>query len=206
MFLTSEGAGDYKGFDGSENPSIHWEIFDIIQGFYNDGDTNKRVRRILWYELTNSIHYFNGRAYEWVSSLPSGHPMTAIVNNMYNGIAFRYCWKVIYKDTPHEGKFNEDTYLITMGDDNVFAVRPEHIPTFNEATISHAMSTLGLTYTKEDKTTADYSLRNITEVEFLKRKWRYDRYLKRYVAPLRLDRLLETLNWTKSGPYQNAIL
>lgn len=199
------GAGDYKGFDGSENPSIHWEIFDIIQDFYNDGDTNKRVRRILWYELTNSVHYFNGRAYEWVSSLPSGHPMTAIVNNMYNGIAFRYCWKKIYKDTPHEGKFNEDTYLITMGDDNVFAVRPEHIDHFNEATISHAMSTLGLTYTKEDKTTADYSLRNITEVEFLKRKWRYDRYLKRYVAPLRLDRLLETLNWTKSGPYQNAI-
>lgn len=195
------GAGDYKGFDGSENPSIHWEILDIINSFYDDGIDNARIRKVLWYELVNSLHYFNGRIIEWTSSLPSGHPMTAIVNNMYNGIAFRFCWYNIFKNTPFEDKFEDKVYLATMGDDNVFSVSLDAMDNFNESTIADSMKLLGLHYTKEDKTTPDATLRNITEVEFLKRQWRYDQSLKRYVAPLRLNRLLETINWTKKGPY-----
>lgn len=195
------GAGDYKGFDGSENPSIHWEILDIINSFYDDGMENARIRKVLWYELVNSLHYFNGRIIEWTSSLPSGHPMTAIVNNMYNGIAFRFCWYDIFKNTPFEDKFEDKVYLATMGDDNVFSVSLDAMDKFNESTIANSMKLLGLHYTKEDKTTPDATLRDVTEVEFLKRKWRYDQSLKRYVAPLRLNRLLETINWTKKGPY-----
>ncbi|WP_334168694.1 hypothetical protein, partial [Phocaeicola paurosaccharolyticus] len=126
------GAGDYKGFDGSENPSIHWEILNIINSFYDDGRENARIRKVLWYELVNSLHYFNGRIIEWISSLPSGHPMTAIVNNMYNGIAFRFCWYNIFENTPYEDKFEDKVYLATMGDDNVFSVSLDAMDKFNK--------------------------------------------------------------------------
>lgn len=199
------GAGDYKGFDGSENPSIHWEILNIINEFYGNNEEDNRVRKILWYELVNSLHYFNGQIFEWTSSLPSGHPMTAIVNNMYNGIAFRFCWRDIFKQSDLVDKFEENVYLATMGDDNVFAVSVDVKDKFNEATIAKSMELLGLHYTKEDKTTPDNTLRDITEVEFLKRQWRYEPTLRKYVAPLRLSRVLETLNWTKKGPYSTTI-
>lgn len=137
--------------------------------------------------------------------MPSGHPLTSMVNNMYNGIAFRYCWNRAFEDQPEEGLFDNYCYLITMGDDNVFSVPQQYIEFFNEAILSKYMKELGLTYTKEDKTMGDSSLRFITEVEFLKRKWRYDSTLRRYVSPLKLKGLIETLSWTRMGKYEHEI-
>lgn len=199
------GAGDYKGFDGSENPQIHEEILNIINSYYGDDNEGNLVRRVLWKELVNSKHYYNGHVFEWQSSLPSGHPLTAVINNMYNGIAFRYAWYASGNFKSDDASFNENVYLITMGDDNVFAVNPRYSKRFNELTLSEQLRNLGLTYTREDKSETDTRLRRLEEVEFLKRKWRYDSVHRRYVAPLRLSRLLETLNWSKEGPYFHEI-
>lgn len=124
---------------------------------------------------------------------------------MYNGIAFRYAWYASGDFKSDDAPFNENVYLITMGDDNVFAVNPRYSKRFNELTLSEQLRNLGLTYTREDKSETDTRLRRLEEVEFLKRKWRYDSVHRRYVAPLRLSRLLETLNWSKEGPYFHEI-
>jgi len=42
-------------------------------------------------------------------------------------------------------------------------------------------------------------LRNLDEIEFLKRKFVFDNVLLRYIAPLRLDVVLEIPYWTKRG-------
>jgi hypothetical protein len=199
------GAGDYSKFDGSEKRVIHNAILNIIDRYYDDDEDSRMARYVLWQELTNSRHYFNGDIISWSSSLPSGHPLTSMVNNMYNGIAFRYCWNRAFEDKPEEGLFDNYCYLITMGDDNVFSVPQQYIEFFNEAVLSKYMKELGLTYTKEDKTMGDSSLRFITEVEFLKRKWKYDTTLRRYVSPLKLKGLIETLSWTRMGKYEHEI-
>lgn len=199
------GAGDFKGFDGSEKPQIHNKILNIINIWYGGTPEEDKVRRVLWLELTNSIHIQGKEIYEWYSSLPSGHPLTPIVNTMYNGIAFRYCWFQAHKDTGFERKFNENCFLIALGDDNVFAVKPQFRETFTEVIVGKHMAELGLTYTSETKNDLNNSLRKVTDVEFLKRKWEYSPELRRYIAPLRIEGLFETLSWTKKGNQSDAI-
>jgi len=193
------GAGDYSKFDGSEKPIIHNKILEVINEWYGDCTENQNVRKVLWMELTNSLHIQGNCIYEWYTSLPSGHPLTPIVNTMYNGIAFRYCWMRAHQDTPDMYKFNEKCYLIALGDDNVFSVHEDNRETFNEVVVGKYMSELGLTYTSETKDGLNAELRSLDKVEFLKRSWRYENIVRRFVAPLRIDGLLDTISWTKRG-------
>lgn len=196
---TAVGAGDYSGFDGSEKPLILWAILEIINSIYNDGEENALVRKILWEDLINSKHVRGDNVYSWCSSLPSGHPLTVHVNNMYNMFAFRYCWYRLHDNNWNcLSAFSEHVYLIVFGDDNVFCVSSEKVDIFNQNTISEQMKTIGLTYTDELKNEGDVPMRSLYEVSFLKRKFRVDNFLsKRHVAPLELNVILEMPMWTK---------
>jgi hypothetical protein len=188
------GAGDFSGYDGSEKPDIHWAVLDGINKWYNDGPINMMVRRILWLEVVNSRHIVKGTVVEWCSSLPSGHPLTIIINCIYNHILFRCCWiklGLVITD------FRYRVYLIVCGDDNAYTVHPSVRETFNELSIVAPMAELGMKYTTELKGTAIHKFRKLSEIEFLKRGFREEAYLGRYVAPLRLDVVLEIPFWTK---------
>ena len=81
--------GDFKQFDASEQPCVHDLILDFINRWYDDGEENARIRRVLWLELTHSRHIggtgFDQRhIYQWAKSLPSGHPFTTIINSIYS--------------------------------------------------------------------------------------------------------------------------
>nr|QJI52026.1 MAG: nonstructural polyprotein [Dicistroviridae sp.] len=193
------GAGDFSSFDGSEKPKVHNKILQIINEWYGDSQENQNIRRVLWLELTNSKHIQGNCVYEWYTSLPSGHPLTSIVNNMYNGIAFRYCWIRSRGNKSDRYDFDKYVYLITLGDDNVFSVHQRYRNEFNEVVVGKYMSELGLAYTSELKNELNEVLRPLTGVEFLKRSWRYEPIVRRYVSPLRLDGVLDTLSWTKRG-------
>jgi len=127
--------------------------------------------------------------------------MTAFVNTIYNHLAFRLCWSFLVQEG-YEGQksFNHHVYLVAMGDDNVFSVSSTYLDKFNEFTLPEAMSRIGLTYTPETKGVVGTNLRDISQVEFLKRSFRYDHCTCRYLAPLRLDVVLEIPYWTKDDP------
>jgi len=194
------GAGDYSAYDGSSKPDIHWAILDIINAWYGDSEENKTIRSILWLELVNSRHIRGSLVYSWFSSLPSGHPLTAIVNTMYNNIVMRLAWATIFEDKSLWclSQFNENVFIICLGDDNLFGVNPYYRKDFNERTISCALKNFGLTYTSELKGEFAEGLRELSEVSFLKRKFRFEDRLQRYVAPLQLDVVLEIPYWTKN--------
>jgi hypothetical protein len=59
------------------------------------------------------------------------------------------------------------------------------------------MENFGLVYTTELKESAIDKFRHITQVEFLKRAFRYEATLGKWVAPLRLESVLEIPQWTK---------
>jgi hypothetical protein len=192
------GAGDYSKFDGSEKSIIHWAILDVINKWYGDDDRNQRIRSTLWLEVTNSRHIYGSIVYQWVSSLPSGHPLTTIINNLYNQMAFRLCWLRLHDDDISAlPAFDDNVYLITMGDDNLFSVSTPYRSKFHESFLADTMKTFGLTYTSETKGETSVSLRRIDEVEFEKRMFRFDGILGRYVGPLRLSVILEMPYWTK---------
>jgi len=194
------GAGDYSAFDGSELPSIHDSILSIVNRFYDDG--NDLIREVLWLELTNSRHVYKNVVTEWCSGLPSGHGCTIMVNCLYNMFAFRLSWMNAGLDL---NQFSDLCELQVCGDDNIFSVHPSVSSIFNEMSLSGLMAKIGLKYTTEIKETALYPFRDISEVEFLKRSFRWDGDVSRFIAPLRLSVVLEIPNWTKKTKDRDSI-
>jgi len=195
------GAGDYSAFDGSEKPIIHSMILEIINRFYPNATSEENlVRTVLWAELVNSKHAFGDILYQWVSSLPSGHPLTAIVNTLYNGIALRFAWaEAVEWNVLLCSLFSSYVYMIALGDDNAFGVHDDFKHVFNEMTLGTHLAKIGLTYTTELKGVATIPLRHISEIAFLKRKFIYNPELCRIVAPIDIKVILETPYWTKES-------
>lgn len=213
------GAGDYSKFDGSEKARIHWEILDVIQKFYTQNIHSMtpeevaqvmldcKVRHILWFEVVNSIHLVRGVLMMWCNSLPSGHPLTTVINNMYNHISMRYCWITLHNNNLDSvWSFDKHIYLCTMGDDQIFAVSESKRELYNEATISEAMKELALKYTSDTKDGVNLQLRKLTDITFLKRKFSYNKELRRWVAPLDNNTIKEICYWTKPGENNEKIV
>lgn len=191
------GAGDYTAYDCHEQPEIMYGILDIIQRWYGFKDKDAtHIRNCLWAEIVNSKHIFNKEVYEWNSSMPSGNPMTSIINTMYNNIIFRMAYGLSNCDIK---KFNNEVYLCCLGDDNIFTVCRENRHKFNEMTLAEPMAILGMIYTTELKEEAVVPFRPISEIEFLKRTFSFNKTYNRWIAPLRVDSIVETLNWSKKG-------
>ena len=194
------GAGDYSAYDGSEKPVVHDAILSIINDWYDDGDINRLIRTVLWAEVVNARHMNRDVFYSAVMSLPSGHPLTALINTMYNAIAFRYCWYRANENSLSSLKhFTENVYTIMLGDDNIYSVSHDFQHVFNDAGLQVWMKEFGLTYTNESKTEQALDLRKLEEISFLKRKFRFEPRLSNYVAPLDIDVVLEMPYWTRKG-------
>jgi hypothetical protein len=200
------GAGDYSAFDASEKSVIHQHILSIFNDMYEDSSENQMVRTVLFLELINSQHIVGNLVYEWIDSLPSGHPFTTVINNFYNALAFRYCWyRVNDNSLLSITNFHKYIYLAVQGDDNVFSVHPDYKSRFTESTIVPYMAELGLTYTSDIKDTANIALRKLSEVTFLQRSFRYEPFFDAFVAPLNLNVTLQIPFWTKRGVHSIEI-
>lgn len=204
------GAGDYSGYDKSEVPLPHEYIVDEINKFYDDEFILARTTLIK--ELTHSRHIFRGVIYQWHGGMPSGHPLTSLMNCIYNHVSFRMCWKSMLRDCEDmidlgDCAFDKHVKLYVHGDDNVFAVSPKYAELFNPEFISEAMfDTMGLVYTSETKSQSAVDWRSLSQVEFLKRSFRYDSEIRMFVAPWRLSELLECLYWTKDNSQRIQIV
>ena len=100
-------AGDFSNFDGTLHIDILWSILDVIESFYEVQDDyrieDKNVRRALWEATINSIHVCKNHVYKLNHGQPSGNPLTAVMNSMYNSIVMRYA----YYDICKNGDFNK---------------------------------------------------------------------------------------------------
>jgi len=186
------GAGDYSHFDGSAMEQIHFAILDVINRWYKDG--NDHIRYMIWLEITNSKQLIENVVAEFCGSMPSGNPGTTSINCMYNEFAFRLAWTKL--NLPLE-EFDTHLYVIFYGDDNAFTVHPRYRHVFNELTLAGVMDEIGLVYTTELKSTAIFPFRKIGSIEFIKRSFIFDRISTLWLAPLRLDVVLEIPCWTK---------
>jgi len=200
----SVGAGDYSKFDGSQTPYLQWAVFKVYNNYYSDYSDGTRhendlkednlVRNTLWYEVTNAKHLNNLIIYEWMASLSSGHPDTVNINTTINNILMRMAYGKIF-GTIHD--FNENINMVAYGDDVLYAVRKPIRHMFNDISISKVMKDFGFTYTDETKSTFTFGFRNIKDVEFLKRRFRFEPIFSRWLAPLRLEVVLNIPMWTK---------
>lgn len=172
--------GDFKRFDASEQPYMHWEILDFINRWYDDGSENARIRTVLWMDLVHSRH-ISGMAgdiryiVQWVKSLPSGHPLTTIVNSWYSLIALTACFRhLTHQIVPFRDMWSHFSPA-TFGDDNIAGISDTVADVFNQVTVAGKMQELfGLTYTSGVKGEALRPYKTLEECTFLKRGFAAD--------------------------------
>lgn len=198
--IKSIGAGDHSGFDCRQKPFVQLVILIAMNLWYNDGPVNARVRNILFMELWNSRHINDGLIVEWFSSLPSGHPLTIIINTIYNAICFIFAWRRIVGSLI---TMNKNTHFIFQGDDVAYSVTPAYSHLYNDYTIGEVLKELGMVYTNEQKGETTSQLRDITEIEFLKRSFFFSKVDGIWVAPLKIESILRMVDWVKMDDPDN---
>lgn len=199
-------AGDFSGFDTKQSGEVLRRICKHIHQIYDDGDENARIRENLWKEIYNSRHVVGRDILEWSHSNPSGQPLTTTVNCIYNLFLHCYAWV-----KAHEGKisslnsFGKHVKGHFFGDDSILAVSDEKIKIYNQNTLREIWGVCGIEYTDELKSSAVApDSRSLEEVSYLKRKFRFEPILGRYVGPLSLETIHEMVSWSKKGPeYHN---
>lgn len=206
-------AGDFSNFDGSLSSQILWAILDAINEWYDDGEENFQIRRTLWMHIVHAIHINRDVIYQATHSQPSGCPITAILNSIYNSviirIAYLICAEEHYRECEEDFRsmkwFNLFVAMVSYGDDNLIGINERILGWFNQISITKALLVIGHEYTDEAKTGVIVPVRDISEVAYLKRSFVYNPMLNRYVAPLDLDTVLEIVQWTKKGLASDAI-
>lgn len=199
--ITSKGPkvfdGDFASYDGTLVAKILWKVLDIINDWYDDGPTNRLARSTLWFDIVHSIHSCRGDLYQWTHSIPSGCPITAIVNSIYNSLSMR----VVYLEmAPMKSMkyFEQNVSMCSYGDDNVVNISDEICQDFNQIIAAEGYRRIGMTYTDADKESELSAYKDISRVSFLKRFWVKDDYLGFYGAPSTLKSRLDILNWTRT--------
>jgi len=192
------GAGDYKNFDGSHNTRVQWAILDLIEKWYdNSTEEERRVRKILWYEVTNSLHLNGCMLMYWLGSLPSGTQVTPTVGDLMNHFNFHIIWMLIFGVYTN---FDDGATLITRSDDHVYAVDEPYVNIFTEKRVGIEMAHIGYKYTSEDKTSElEDSLRGLDQITFLKRRFVWNTKYHKYFGPLDKNVVQEIPMWVKDG-------
>lgn len=199
--------GDFKAFDSSEQCCVLDLILDYVNDWYNDGEENQRVRRILWLDLVHSRHIGGAGTthydiYQWNKSLPSGHPFTTICNSMYALFMVVAAYISCTGDTTG---FWKRCSALTYGDDNVVNPSDEVADKFNQVTVARALEReFGLVYTPGRKDGQWVPTTTLDNATFLKRGFKRDG--NGWIAPLELDSFLYTVYWCKNKKEEKEII
>lgn len=172
--------GDFSRFDAGEQPWIHEAILQYINRWYRQSPTwteqEERVRNILWLDLVHSRHITGSHSslnvvVQWNKSLPSGHPLTTIVNSMYSLITIAGC----YVSVTSSYDMWDHCCVVTFGDDNITSVSEQRRDVFNQVSVASEMKTLfNLDYTAGNKSGTLVPYTDIHNVTFLKRSFAED--------------------------------
>jgi hypothetical protein len=199
-FFTKILAGDFSGFDTCHSLQLFVMVLDLINKWYDDSPENQRVRAVLFWSKIRSKHICGRMVYYWHGALPSGDPLTVIINSLIHLIIIRYVF-VLIVGLEQLSRFNNLVRVCTYGDDGVYTAHDEIVDEFNQNSVAKAYAIIGYTFTTEDKgdQTDVLPYRPISEVSFLKRRFVYLEEACRVVAPLNLDTVLEIPYWVKKN-------
>lgn len=188
--------GDFKSFDTSMPPEFLLAAFDLIISFHKmAGCSDEHVTIIegIMYDIVYAYADVKGDLLQLIGKNPSGHALTVTINSIVNCLYMRYAYCMHNPLEPGECyDFKQHVHLITYGDDNGMNVS-ESIPWFNHNSIASALATINVTYTMADKVSESVPYIPICEASFLKRKFRYEDSLGKFVCPLDPESIIGSL-------------
>jgi hypothetical protein len=197
-------AGDFTNFDGSLNRDFMWAIYEFIETCY--GRSNDLVSQSIWRDLLESKQIFGNAVVQLERGHPSGHPLTAILNTLYNaGLMYVVLYQILEEIGTIES-FSIQADLINnyaalyYGDDNCIAFSKALAQILEPEMLPRKMAQFGHKYTTDTKDGSEFKFETIKNVSILKRRFLKDNLI--WYAPLELISILEPLNWDKIKPGQ----
>ncbi len=222
-FLLSKGFdgmifGDYAGYDGSLYATIMLAALPIIESFYWNSTLWDRIKRyVIIQEIINSVHLSSEQLpaflYEWNGSNPSGQFATTEFNSICGHLILVYAFVLILikkRDLDIQELSISDlekivwevvtgTAIIDFGDDNGISLTDTLRKEIDPPQLTLTLKEMGFVYTDEQKSNDALKYKRLEECTFLKRGFRYEERLRRYVAPLALETILEMGYWTRKS-------
>lgn len=196
-------ATDFTNWDGTMGHVFLWVLHSFIERCYARRDN--KVTEALWRDITASLQIFGNVIFQIMRGQPSGNPLTAIINTLYNyALTFLAIWKLLdLVGTQEAHRLQEDLekhfYVAIYGDDSIIAFSRELAALIDITQWSRVMEEMGHHCTPETKT-GEIKLKTLSEISIIKRGFVYDKHLKHWLAPLELASIMEPLNWDKCRP------
>lgn len=186
-------AGDYKKFDKKQQIRILHGAFDVLETIakrsrqYDDIDLNAMLA--IRCDTVYALVHFDGDLLAFFGALPSGNPMTTLLNCLCNIMLdmYAYCTagnKVI--------SYFEEVVTIVYGDDSITCVHP-NCSNFNHTIKQRELAKIGITFTMAEKDKDSVPFINLSEATFLKRKFVFDEAIGAWMAPLEESNIVSSL-------------
>ncbi len=192
--------GDYKNFGPGLDSDVAASAFEIIIDWvlhYTEEDNKDEMKRVMWtmaQEILAPSHLCRDLVYRVPCGIPSGSPITDILNTISNCLLIRLAWLGI-TDLPLS-EFSQNVVLVCYGDDLIMNVSDNMIDKFNAVTIGKFFSQYKMEFTDQDKSGNTVKWRTLQTATFLKHG-----FLKHPTRPVFLANLDKvsvegTTNWT----------
>lgn len=192
---------DFAGLDTSHFHGIFVLYAEFANLFFEDGEENALVRRVLMEYAAYSTHVAGGEVYLWACVEPSGFPATTDFNSFAVLCLLVACWIDLNPDGIAGGaRFFEHVYAIVFGDDHVVNISDYCSEFYNQTTLVGAMLRYGYVYTDANKNSNPDPWKPLAQCTFLKRGFRLEARVQRVICPLELDTILEMPYWFRKGP------
>jgi len=142
-------------------------------------------------ELSNPLIDFFGTVIEVSGNNTSGHSLTIILNDCVQKLYTRAAFYGIYKGNP-PGPFHKYVLLRTNGDDNISTVKSGD-DTYNHTSLEGWFAESGIVYTMADKEAASVPFVNLSDVDYLKRRFLWSGKHFRYHPALAKESVFKML-------------
>nr|WPR16630.1 MAG: RNA-dependent RNA polymerase [Pseudoscorpian picorna-like virus 6] len=193
---------DYSGFDGQIDPVLMDAFTDVVNGWYNDGDENALIRRVLIDECIHTRAFAIDLAYEKHRGNPSGCAVTTVLNCFINAMLVRLAWMTDRRRRKLSVSleiFDQTILDRNYGDDLVVVVKRDLDPGFDPNGLAEALLKFGVVITGAKKD-GSIGWQPVKDLSFLKRSFvASDIYRGKMIGALAKDTIMELFNWVK-GP------
>uniref|UniRef100_A0AAT9JAW3 Polyprotein n=1 Tax=Lagerstroemia indica cheravirus TaxID=3115784 RepID=A0AAT9JAW3_9SECO len=207
--------GDFERFDGITPRDIVFQLVRRINSLYSlDGclPNANRVRTSLMMMSSERYGIAGDRLYRVTGGIPSGFPLTVIINSLVNEFFLRFSWKRLSRKIDPSirvrGIFEKNVRFAVYGDDNLVSVSDLYSSFYNLVSISSFLAQKGVTLKNgQDKDQENFApFSKPEQCDFLKRRMvKNDRGM--YLCPLNIDSIYGQLHWVrKSGQIGEATL
>jgi hypothetical protein len=193
------GDSDYSAYDVSHWKRMQWDLFDLIEEWHDD--EHKGIREIIWLDFVDPYIVIDNVVFTILMGQPSGCFVTPVMNCLINSFNWRYCFyrALIDNNLPLTLRFRDHIFLSVHGDDNYRTMVEEMWDILSFSKVKVYMSELGHTITPANKGDVELDCSKLSEILYLKRKFRYEPVLGFVVAPLAKETIEEMILWTKKG-------